>query len=191
MCQWTFTTDSFDQTFPSGHWCLCLLLMHAFRGSYFKKNIKCSQRITAWFLWIYGILVCLSTLFVKQHYIFDGFLSVALCELGYVFFTKSAWGQNVAGTFEKYMYLFNCKLGLIKDKNIQPCWSKDKNKFKSKKFWLIYIVWFIWIGLTFFCFWETQWFIQEFLLNVSVFSIWLVGVYVYYFFHSLYVTSKK
>jgi membrane-associated phospholipid phosphatase len=173
VCKWTFDTDSFDQAFPSGHWTLCVVLCIAFRGTYFKKNNYIFISLAAWFVMIFSIVICLSTLFVHQHYIFDGISSIIMCEIIYLIFK---WWKVVPNFLDNKMYWFNCRLGLVNDKQI------PQYKTKDKRWILLFIIYLIWVGLTCAAFWETQWFLSEFAINMAAMGIWLIGVFIYYMF---------
>lgn len=64
--------------FPSFH-CLCIIFCYL--GVARQKNIHISWRISQLLI---AILVCLSTVFVKQHYIIDFLMSLALCLITYM-----------------------------------------------------------------------------------------------------------
>ncbi|MDR1991450.1 MAG: phosphatase PAP2 family protein [Mycoplasmataceae bacterium] len=182
MCNWTFTTDSFDQTFPSGHICLSVLIVITFRGTYFKNGVKRLTRTVAWCSLIYALLICTSTLFVKQHYIFDVYVSIFLCEIFMLLFLK--W-NFLTDKLENFMHWFNSRLGLINDEKNKPF-----TKY-SQKAVLVWIVWLLWIAFTFWAFWETQWFIEEFLLNIGTMLVWVVITFFYYFFRMMKHENQK
>jgi membrane-associated phospholipid phosphatase len=92
------------------------------RSDIFKKNTPPLKRSVFISTYIYAILVCLSTLFVKQHYIFDGFVSVVLCEALYLIFKHNA---NVPELLSKFTHRINCQLGIAKDEAIP---SKQQHK---------------------------------------------------------------
>lgn len=70
--------DGPHNTFPSGHVTFSWLIVFAVYGSTYAK--KCTWAKTAYTLW--AILISISTLTLKQHYIIDvasGFLLAAIC----------------------------------------------------------------------------------------------------------------
>lgn len=172
VCKWTFDTDSFDQAFPSGHWTLCVTLCIAFRGTYFKKGSVLTS-CAAWFVMLFSIIICISTLFVHQHYVFDGISAIIMCEIVYLIFKK--WNA-IPNFLNEKMYWFNCRLGLIKDKKILPF------KIKDKKWIYIFAIYLIWVALICAAFWETQWFLSEFAINMATILIWLISVFIYFMF---------
>jgi hypothetical protein len=78
------------------------------------------------------------------------------------------------------MYKFNVKIGLIKGD------VRNTPSHSSKELIWYRILWGTIAVLVCFSFWETQWFIQEFLLNIGAIVAWLLLVFSYYGVRNLY-----
>jgi membrane protein required for beta-lactamase induction len=78
------------------------------------------------------------------------------------------------------MHKFNVKIGLIKG-DVQNAPSRS-----TKELIWYRILWGVIAVLICFAFWETQWFIQEFLLNIGSIVLWLLLVFSYYGVKNLY-----
>jgi membrane-associated phospholipid phosphatase len=70
------------------------------RSAIFDKRSSLLRRSTAILAYIYAIIICLSTLFVKQHYIFDGVVAVVLVELLWFVFNH----LKIVTIWERAMY---------------------------------------------------------------------------------------
>lgn len=94
---WSFFTqliyklDEPVNLFPSIH---CLESWMVFRGSLHLKHVSKTYK---WFMFIFAVLVCLSTIFVKQHVFVDILGGICVVEIG-LFFSKK---YNLGCFFEK------------------------------------------------------------------------------------------
>jgi membrane-associated phospholipid phosphatase len=76
-----YSNDALNNAFPSGHWGVTIMVAIGMRAAIFDKRSSYARCFSAVGCYLYTIIICLSTLFVKQHYIFDGLVAVVLVEL--------------------------------------------------------------------------------------------------------------
>lgn len=80
--------------FPSYH---CMLSIYCYLGVMNRKEVHIGYRIGCL---IMAILVCISTQVLKQHYIVDFILGLALCLLTFFLCEKFNWGKPIYAFFE-------------------------------------------------------------------------------------------
>ncbi|MDD2504650.1 MAG: phosphatase PAP2 family protein [Bacilli bacterium] len=78
----TFKSDTPVNCFPSGHCIICFIMIFSFLKT---KNMKLETKSI--FIGI-NILIVLSTLFVKQHVLYDVFGALVLSFISFYFFSK-------------------------------------------------------------------------------------------------------
>ena len=75
-CRIVYATDGADNCFPSVH---CLESWILFRATF---RMERTGKKYQWFMFITTILICLSTVLVKQHFVVDVFGAIAAVEIG-------------------------------------------------------------------------------------------------------------
>lgn len=93
--EYVYSTDTPVNLFPSMH---CLISWYCYLG------VKGQSAIPKWyqiFSCIFAILVCVSTLVIKQHYIADVISGVLIAELTYRIVMKKASGSVLCRLFTK------------------------------------------------------------------------------------------
>ncbi len=93
--RYIYSTDTPVNLFPSMH---CLISWYCYLG------VKGQPTIAKWyqvFSLIFAILVCISTLVIKQHYIADVISGVLIAELTYRVVMKKSSGAILSGVFER------------------------------------------------------------------------------------------
>lgn len=99
--QYIYSTDTPVNLFPSMH---CLISWYCFLG------VKGQSTISKWyqiFSCIFALLVCISTLVIKQHYIADVISGILIAELTYRIVMKKASGKFLCRLFTKINTYFH------------------------------------------------------------------------------------
>lgn len=90
LVNFIYLTDAPVNLFPSIH---CLESWMVFRGSLGCKKVPTSYKVT---MFIFSILVCLSTVFVKQHVVIDIIGGILVVEVGILLANKFNTGRILA-----------------------------------------------------------------------------------------------
>lgn len=93
--EYVYNTDTPVNLFPSMH---CLISWYCYLG------IKGQAALPKWyriFSFIFAVMVCISTLVIKQHYIADVISGVLIAEFTYRIVMRKLTGKVLLGIFEK------------------------------------------------------------------------------------------
>lgn len=95
LVRFIYQNDEATNLFPSIH-CLCSWL--CFLGLRKERKISIVYRFLAF---VMAILICLSTVFVKQHYVIDIFGGVIIAQLCYAYTLRSPISLKVMAAFDR------------------------------------------------------------------------------------------
>lgn len=101
-----YSMDKPFNLFPSIH---CLASWMCYIGMRKIKSIPKWYRIATM---VFALLICASTQFTKQHYIFDVISGLMIAEICYYVCTHTSWYKKVMGLFDK---VTGMTFGIMKD----------------------------------------------------------------------------
>lgn len=159
---------------PSGHWSDSIMVAIGLRAAIIDKEASKTKKGVAWGCMIFAIFVCASTIFVKEHYIFDGILSIIFCELCWFIAKKTP----IANKWEGFVMNWNLILGISSETKI----AKPKKTIKV----IAWIAWIILVIAGLAGVFETNFDYSQFPFTFSFFIILIIVAILYYL-----IPSKK